>query len=95
MVIEPSVEEAKDRKDLRDRGAFGGVFRSVDGGETWSPLGAIPRMPDVSRIVVESSGRFIQAGTASGVFDYEIVPGARPPVISERDRETRTLPSWP
>lgn len=75
----------------------GGVFRSVDGGVTWSPLGEIPGRPDISRIVVESSGslRFIHAGTPAGVFDYEILAGARPPVVPGRDRETRTLPSRP
>jgi photosystem II stability/assembly factor-like uncharacterized protein len=78
-----------------DPQSAGGVFRSVDGSESWSPLGSIPGAPDVSQVVVEPSGMVIHAGTSAGVFDYEIVPGARPPVIQPRDRETRVLPSRP
>lgn len=68
-----------------------GVFRSQDGGETWAAFGSIPGSPDVLQIVVEPSGRFIHAATSTGVFDYEIVPGARPPVVPPRERETRTV----
>jgi photosystem II stability/assembly factor-like uncharacterized protein len=72
-----------------------GIFRSEDGGETWAAFGSIPGSPDVLEIVVEPSGRFIHAGTSAGVFDYEIVPGARPPVVPPRERETRTVPPRP
>jgi photosystem II stability/assembly factor-like uncharacterized protein len=73
----------------------GGVFRSEDGGETWAPfgLGLPPR--GVDRLVIESSGLRLHASTSEGVFDYEIVPGARPPVIPPRTRGTRTLPARP
>lgn len=79
-------------------GAFSpdaGVFRSEDGGETWAAFGSIPGSPDVLQIVVEPSGRFVHAGTSAGVFDYEIVPGARPPVVPPRQRETRSIPPRP
>lgn len=72
-----------------------GVFRSDDGGDSWSRLGSIPGSPNVSQIVVEPSGKIVHAATSSGVFDYEIVPGARPPVILPGNRETRVLPSRP
>jgi photosystem II stability/assembly factor-like uncharacterized protein len=70
----------------------GGVFRSMDGGERWAPLGS--GLPDggVNQLVIESSGRTVHASTSEGVFDYEIVPGARPPVILPRSHETRVLP---
>ena len=73
----------------------GGVFRTTDGGENWSPFGAGLPFSGVSDLVVEPSGRVLHAATAEGVFDYEIVPGARPPVTLPRDRETRTLPGRP
>jgi hypothetical protein len=73
----------------------GGAFRSSDGGRTWERIGL--GLPDsgVLRMVVEPSGRVIHAGTLSGVFDYEIVPGARPPALPPRSRETRTVPARP
>lgn len=73
----------------------GGVFRSDDAGSSWSRLGSIPGAPNVSQIVVEPSGMIIHAATSDGVFDYEIVPGARPPVTLRRDRGTRTVPTRP
>jgi photosystem II stability/assembly factor-like uncharacterized protein len=72
-----------------------GVFRSQDGGVDWRALGSIPGQPNVSAVVVEPSGRVVHAGTEAGVFDYEIVPGARPPVLVPRSRETRTIPARP
>jgi photosystem II stability/assembly factor-like uncharacterized protein len=71
-----------------------GVFRSVDQGKTWTRLGS--ELPSgVAAVVIEASGRAIHAGTPNGVFDYEIVPGARPPVVLPRSRSTRTLPPRP
>jgi hypothetical protein len=73
----------------------GGAFRSSDGGRTWERIGL--GLPDsgVLRIVVEPSGRAIHAGTLSGVYDYTIVPGTRPPVVVPRNRGTRVLPPRP
>jgi photosystem II stability/assembly factor-like uncharacterized protein len=73
----------------------GGIFRSEDGGETWAPIGSGLPPRGVDRLVVESSGRTVHAATSEGVFDYEIVPGARPPVVPPRTRGTRTLPARP
>jgi photosystem II stability/assembly factor-like uncharacterized protein len=73
----------------------GGVFRSEDGGETFAPFGSGLPPRGVDRLVIESSGLRLHASTSEGVFDYEIVPGARPPVIPPRTRETRVLPPRP
>jgi photosystem II stability/assembly factor-like uncharacterized protein len=70
----------------------GGVFRSSDGGETWEWIGVGLPQSGVLRIVIEPSGRVIHAGTLSGVYDFEIVPGTRPPVVPPRNHETRTVP---
>jgi hypothetical protein len=73
----------------------GGVFRSTDGGRTWERIGLGLPPSGVHQIVIEPSGTVIHAGTLSGVYDYEIVPGARPPVIPDRSRTTRVLPGRP
>jgi hypothetical protein len=97
LAIDPSNEEIV----YAGTGRIGffspdaGVFRSADGGDNWTAIGAIPGQPNVSELVVEPTGRVIHAGTGAGVFDYEIVPGARPPVLVPRSRETRTIPARP
>jgi hypothetical protein len=73
----------------------GGVFRSSDGGNTWASFGAGLPAGGVTEFVVDSSGRKLYAATSEGVFDYEIVPGARPPVLPPRNRGTRTVPARP
>jgi photosystem II stability/assembly factor-like uncharacterized protein len=73
-----------------------GVFRSTDGGSTWGRFGAGLPNSGVRGLVIEPSGRILHAATDQGVFDYEIVPGARPPVVPGWDRgETRSVPSRP
>ena len=79
---------------IRDaNGERSGVLRSTDGGGTWTQLGS--NLPDVVSLVLEPSGHVLHAATSTGVFDYEIVPGARPPVIPPRTRETRVLAPRP
>jgi len=73
----------------------GGVFRSTDGGETWERLGSGLPQTGVTALALEPSGVALHAATPAGVFDYEIVPGARTPVLIPRSRETRTIPSRP
>jgi photosystem II stability/assembly factor-like uncharacterized protein len=73
----------------------GGVFRSEDGGETWALFGSGLPPRGVDRLVIEPSGLRLHASTSEGVFDYEIVPGARPPIVPPRARETRTVPARP
>jgi photosystem II stability/assembly factor-like uncharacterized protein len=73
----------------------GGVFRTTDGGETWETFGLGLPPGGVSDVVIESSGRKLHASTNEGVFDIDIVPGARPPVVPIRSRESRVLPSRP
>ncbi|HEX9148779.1 MAG TPA: hypothetical protein VF958_06415 [Thermoanaerobaculia bacterium] len=73
----------------------GGVFRSLDGGQTWEPFGSGLPPEGVTHIVIDPTGRTVHAGTSAGVYDYEIVPGARPPIVPGRSRTTRVLPSRP
>lgn len=72
-----------------------GVFRSTDRGETWERFGVGLPESGVRALVIEPTGKTLHAATSAGVFDYEVVAGARPPVIPARDRETRTLPGRP
>lgn len=70
-----------------------GVFQSMDGGKTWARVGS--ELPGIAALVIEPSGRALHAATSAGVYDIEIVPGARPPVIPPRTRAARILPSRP
>ena len=73
-----------------------GVFRSTDGGATWGQFGSGLPNSGVRGLVVEPSGRILHAATDVGVFDYEIVSGARPPVLPGWDRgDPRSVPSRP
>jgi photosystem II stability/assembly factor-like uncharacterized protein len=73
----------------------GGVFRSLDGGNTWTFFGTGLPAGGVNQLVIDPSGRSLHASTSEGVFDYEIVPGARPPIVVPRSRQTRTIPARP
>jgi hypothetical protein len=73
----------------------GTVFRSTDGGDTWTEFGLGLPASGVTDLVIDATGRRLHAATPEGVFDVEVVPGARPPVISPRFRGTRTLPARP
>lgn len=90
----PEIIYAGARTIESDPGS-GGVFRSTDGGGTWHPFGVGFPESGVRGLIIEPSGKILHAATDAGVFDYEIVSGARPPVIRERDRVTRTLPTRP
>jgi photosystem II stability/assembly factor-like uncharacterized protein len=72
------------------RGARSAVFRSTDGGESWTQLGS--NLPTAVELVLEPSGQVLHAATVEGVFDYEI---GRQPVVPIRTRDTRTLPWRP
>ncbi len=50
----------------------GGVFRSSDGGHTWSPLMDGLANTDVASLAFDSSGRFLYAGTSDGVFVLDL-----------------------
>jgi len=73
----------------------GTVFRSTDGGDTWTEFGLGLPFAGVTDLAIEAAGRRLHAATPEGVFDVEIVPGARPPVVLPRSRSTRTLPPRP
>jgi photosystem II stability/assembly factor-like uncharacterized protein len=74
----------------------GGVFRSDDGGETWAPFRAGLPGGGVTHLVIDASGRALHAAATAGrVFDIEVVPGGRPPILLPGDRQTRTLPARP
>lgn len=49
-----------------------GVFRSVDAGTSWAPFNCGLEQLQIRALAIDSSGRFVHAGTASGgVFGYE------------------------
>lgn len=73
----------------------GTVFRSTDGGDTWTELGLGLPYAGGTDLVIDATGSRLHAATPEGVFDVEVVPGARPPVISPRFHGTRTLPARP
>jgi photosystem II stability/assembly factor-like uncharacterized protein len=73
----------------------GTVFLSTDGGDAWTEFGLGLPFMGVTDLAVEAAGRRLHAATPEGVFDVEIVPGARPPVIPVRSHITRTLPARP
>jgi photosystem II stability/assembly factor-like uncharacterized protein len=64
----------------------GGVFRSRDGGLTWTELGEIPR--PASALAAASAGDTLHAGTPDGVFRWGRPPSPvpRPPVVRARSR---------
>jgi photosystem II stability/assembly factor-like uncharacterized protein len=79
-------------------GTSASVFRTSDRGHTWTQIGSV--LADVGplapvALIVEPAGNVLHVSTATGVFDYEIVPGARSPVIPRRTRQTRVVPSRP
>ena len=61
-------------------GAAGGAFRSEDGGTSWSDFSpGHPADLIIQKIVIDSSGTSLHAGTQSGVFDYRLqTPCAEP-----------------
>jgi photosystem II stability/assembly factor-like uncharacterized protein len=79
-------------------GTRASVFRTTDRGHTWTQIGSVfadagPLAPVA--LIVERAGRVLHVSTANGVFDYEIVPGARPPIVPGRSRTTHVLPGRP
>jgi hypothetical protein len=50
----------------------GGVFRSSDSGQTWSPLSGGLANTDVAALAFDSTGRFLYAGTGDGVFALDL-----------------------
>ena len=71
-------------------GTLQGVFRSRDGGETFSPFSEGLTQLSVSSLAIDPSGRFLHVGTNSGgVFDVEVLPD-RLPVITPVPRPPRS-----
>jgi photosystem II stability/assembly factor-like uncharacterized protein len=50
----------------------GGVFRSADGGHSWTPTMDGLANTDVAALAFDSSGRFLYAGTSDGVFVLDL-----------------------
>jgi photosystem II stability/assembly factor-like uncharacterized protein len=53
-------------------GNGGGVFRSSDGGRTWSPLLTGLANTDVSTLAFDATGNRLYAATADGVFVFDL-----------------------
>ncbi len=59
---------------------FQGVFRSPDGGESWTPFNAGLTNLSATSLAIDPSGTVLHVGTSGGVFDFQIsrapcVPG--------------------
>jgi len=51
-----------------------GIFRSVDGGTRWAPFNTGLTNLSISTLSIDRTGTRLHAGTAAGVFDYQIPP---------------------
>jgi len=60
-------------------GNGGGVFRSADGGRSWTALDAGLTNTDVAGLAPDSSGRRLYAATGDGVFSIDLDAPAPPP----------------
>jgi hypothetical protein len=68
LVFDPSNE-----RTLYAGGISGGIWKSINGGESWTPIGDALANLDVSILVVDPSDpRTIYAGTGEGYFREEI-----------------------
>jgi len=74
----------------------GGVFRSSDGAHTWSPLRDGLTNTDVAALAFDSSGRYLYAGTADGVFvlDLESVGCGDPSALCLNQDRFRVRVTW-
>jgi photosystem II stability/assembly factor-like uncharacterized protein len=74
----------------------GGVFRSSDGAHTWSPLTNGLSNTDVASLAFDSSGRFLYAGTADGVFvlDLDAVGCGDPSALCLNHSRFRVRVTW-
>jgi hypothetical protein len=60
-------------------GGAGGVFRSTDGGQTWTSLGSGLSTASVTALAFDPSGGILHAGTHGGaVAELSIVPDRLP-----------------
>jgi hypothetical protein len=46
------------------------VYRSIDGGSSWSPFNEGLRVLGVGALAVTPSGSVVHAGTDAGAFEY-------------------------
>jgi photosystem II stability/assembly factor-like uncharacterized protein len=59
----------------------GGIFRSTDGGSTWTAFNTGLSNMNVTTLAISSTGTTLHAGTrGGGVFEFEIVDLLRPPI---------------
>ncbi len=56
----------------------GGVFRSTDGGATWSDFNNSLTNHHIHTLVIDASGKSLHAGTDAGVFDYKFNSSTNP-----------------
>lgn len=53
-----------------------GVFRSIDGGATWSAFSDGLPAPGVTDLAIDGSGALLRAATPTGLFEYRYPPAA-------------------
>lgn len=82
---EPSVVYAGTGCSYSSPGC-GGVFRTTDGGETWTAFSEGLTDPGVNALAIDQTGTYLYAGTQAGVFSRTTSPVVR------RSRNPRTSP---
>jgi photosystem II stability/assembly factor-like uncharacterized protein len=90
LIVTTVLVDPRDRNLLYAGTLARGVYRSVDGGQSWSAFNSGLSDLSVSALALSASGTRIYAGTNSGgVFDFEFV--ARAPVVPREARPATRL----
>jgi photosystem II stability/assembly factor-like uncharacterized protein len=76
LVIDPSAPSAvfAGTDCYSNSPRCGGVFRTIDGGETWTAFSEGLTKPRVNALAIDRTGTHLQAGTEVGVFSRVLSP---------------------
>jgi photosystem II stability/assembly factor-like uncharacterized protein len=86
LVIDPSISSGvyASTDCYLDLPGCGGVFRTIDGGETWNAISEGLANTRVNALAIDRTGTHLQAGTQGGVFSRTVSPA----VIRSRNPKT-------
>jgi photosystem II stability/assembly factor-like uncharacterized protein len=80
VVVDPNVTTTL---YAASNGGYGaGVYRSLDGSQSWTPFNEGLSSLDVNSFVIDQNGRFLHAGTSAGVFDFDLLPAPAGPCVA-------------
>jgi photosystem II stability/assembly factor-like uncharacterized protein len=80
LVVDPNVTTTLYAASNSGYGA--GVYRSLDGGQSWTSFNEGLSSLDVNSLVIDKDGRFLHAGTLAGVFDFDLLPAPTGPCVA-------------